>query len=188
MKTIAPHAFLNAPPVVLGVDLTISHQESIRRSLRSAFGVSTRAINLRIDPGMDRVFLCETTLPGTLPCLAALTHPSVSAVVLRQATLSWVPEPEQTIGRGTPTLGALERGNCFLTANSRKVPIATFTPAEVRSSKVEMTLLGEPNLLEFLRSDWFTLEISGTNRRRLNRSLVFQARLQFEVRMAAALA
>ena len=103
--------------------------------------------------------------------------------MLRQATLSWVADGEQGIGRGTPTLGALERGNCFLTANSRKVPIATFGPANVQPARVDMELLGQPNLLEFLRSEWFTLEISGTNRRRLNRSLEFRVDLQFEVQM-----
>ncbi|RSK33852.1 hypothetical protein [Hymenobacter metallilatus] len=175
-----------APPVILGVALTIAHHEGLRRSIRSAFGVSTRAINLRIDPGMDLIFLCETTLPGSLPCLASLTHPGVTAVTLRQASLSWAPDPEHGIGRGTPTLGALESGSCFLTANSRKVPIATFGPRNVQPTHIEMEMLGQPNLLEFLRSEWFTLEISGTNRRRLNRPLAFTANLQFEVRMLAS--
>lgn len=177
-----------APPVVLGVALTISRHEGLRRSLRSAFGVSTRAINLRIDPGMDLIFLCETTLPSTLPCLATLTHPSVTAVVLREATLDWVPEPDHAIGRGTPTLGALESGSCFLTANSRKIPIATFSSRNVHPTHIEMELLGQSNLLEFLRAEWFTLEISGTNRRRLSRPLAFTANLQFEVRMQSSVA
>lgn len=173
-----------APPVILGVDLTIAHHEGLRRSLRTAFGLSTRAINLRIDPGMDLIFLCETTLPGTLPCLASLTHPGVTAVTLREACLTWQQPAGQAIGRGTPTLGALENGSCFLTANGRKVPIATFTPENIHSSRIEMELQGQPNLLEFLRAEWFTLEISGTNRRRLTRPLTFQANLQFEVRIA----
>lgn len=180
------HPAAAAPPVVLGVALTIDHHEGLRRSLRSAFGLSTRAINLRIDPGMDLIFLCEVTLPGSLPCLMALTHPSVRAVTLRQATLTWVPEPEQGIGRGTPTLGALDSGNCFLTASSRKIPIATFSPRNVQPHRIDMELLGQPNLLDFLRAEWFTLEISGTNRRRLNRPLAFQANLQFEVQSAPA--
>ncbi|WP_155832864.1 hypothetical protein [Hymenobacter swuensis] len=173
----------NAPPVMLGVALTIANHEGLRRSLRSAFGLSTRAINLRIDPGMDLIFLCETTLPSSLPCLASLTHPGVTAVTLREAVLTWAPDPEHAIGRGTPTLGALESGSCFLTANSRKIPIATFNSRNVQSTHIDMELLGQPNLLEFLRSEWFTLEISGTNRRRLNRPLAFQANLKFEVRM-----
>jgi hypothetical protein len=188
---MAPASFTTlpgAPPVILDVALTISTHEGLRRSLRSAFGLSTRAINLRIDPGMDLIFLCETTLPGSLPCLASLTHPGVTAVTLQEACLDWVPDPEQAIGRGTPTLGALESGSCFLTANSRKVPIATFSPRNVHPTHIEMELLGQPNLLEFLRSEWFTLEISGINRRRLNRPLAFTANLQFEVRMQSSAA
>ncbi|MBX0290562.1 hypothetical protein K3G63_08945 [Hymenobacter sp. HSC-4F20] len=176
-----------APPVILGVGLTIAHNEGLRRSLRTAFGLSTRAINLRIDPGMDLIFLCETTLPGTLPCLASLTHPGVTTVTLREACLTWSQPPGQAIGRGTPTLGALESGSCFLTANGRKVPIATFSPENIHSSRIEMELQGQPNLLEFLRAEWFTLEISGTNRRRLTRPLAFQTSLQFEVRLAPAI-
>ncbi|GGG35194.1 hypothetical protein [Hymenobacter glacieicola] len=187
MKPTPAFASSAAPPVVLGVDLTIAQHEGLRRSLRTAFGLSTRAINLRIDPGMDLIFLCETTLPGTLPCLAALTHPGILAVTLREACLIWHQPPGQAIGRGTPTLGALESGSCFLTANSRKVPIATFGPRQIQSTHIDMELQGQPNLLEFLRSDWFTLEISGTNRRRLTRPLTFQVNLQFEVRMAPSL-
>ncbi|WP_139923688.1 hypothetical protein [Hymenobacter sp. DG01] len=183
MKTIPAPAPSAAQPVVLGVTLTIAHHEGLRRSLRTAFGLSTRAINLRIDPGMDLIFLCETTLPGTLPCLASLTHPSVTAVTLREAYLTWDQPAGQAIGRGTPTLGALESGSCFLTANSRKIPIATFGPHNIHSSRIDMELQGQPNLLEFLRSEWFTLEISGTNRRRLTRPLAFQANLQFEIQM-----
>jgi hypothetical protein len=39
-------------------------------------------------------------------------------------------------------------------------------------------------LLEYLRSDWFTLEISGTNRRRLTRPLGFSAVLEFDLQMS----
>ncbi|MBT9393878.1 hypothetical protein KLP40_11955 [Hymenobacter sp. NST-14] len=188
MKNASLTPLSNAPPLELGVALTIAHHEGVRRSLHTAFGLSKRAINLRIDPGMDLIFLCEATLPGSLPCLATLTHPAVQAVLLRQATLSWVPEADQAIGRGTPTLGALERGNCFLTANSRKVPIATFGPAHIKPAQINMELLGQPNLLEYLRAESFMLEISGTNRRRLSRSLDFRVNLQFEVQMAGAVA
>ncbi len=169
------------PPVVLGVALTIGLQEGMRRSLSTAFGLRTRAINLRIDPGMDHVFLCEVTLPGTLACLAALTRPGITAVTLRQAQLEWQPDPEHPIGRDTSTLAALESGSCFLTANTRKIPIAAFSGRNVHATHINMELQGRPNLLEYLRSDWFTLEISGTNRRRLTRPLAFSTILEFDL-------
>ncbi|SHM22948.1 hypothetical protein [Hymenobacter psychrotolerans] len=177
----APAAAL--PPVVLGVALTIGQNESLRRSLHSAFGLKTRAINLRIDPSMELVFLCETTLPGTLPCLAALTRPGVVAVTLREAYLAWQPDPEHPIGRGSSTLAVLASGNCFLTANSRKIHIAAFSERNVHSTHVIMEMQGRPNLLEYLRSDWFTLEISGTNRRRLTKPLAFSAVLEFDLQL-----
>ena len=171
------------PPVILGVELTIDLNEGLRRSLRTAFGMKTRAINLRIDPSMDLIFLCEKTLPGTLPCLGALTRPGVIAVTLREAHLAWQPDPEHPIGRGTSTLAALESGSCFLTANSRKIAIASFSERNVHPTHVTMEMLGRPNLLEYLRSDWFTLEISGTNRRRLTRPLGFSALLEFDLQL-----
>ena len=115
------------PPIVLGVALTIGLHEGLRRSLHTVFGLRTRAINLRIDPSMDLIYLCETTLPNTLPCLSSLTRPGVVAVILRSVRLEWHPETNHPIGRGTPTLAALESGNCFLTANGRKVSIASFS-------------------------------------------------------------
>jgi hypothetical protein len=171
------------PPVVLGVDLTIANHEGLRRSLRSAFGVSTRAINLRIDPGMDLIFLCEATISSSLPCLTAVTAPNVVAVQLREAQLKWNPDPDHAIGRGTPTLGALESGSCFLMANSRKVPIASFSPRNVHPTHVDMELQSQLNLLEFLRADTFTIEVSGTNRRRLTRPLSFSVVLSFEIQL-----
>ncbi|WBO85265.1 hypothetical protein [Hymenobacter yonginensis] len=176
------------PPVVLGVALTIGLHQGLRRSLHTAFGLKTRAINLRIDPSMDLIFLCEVTLPGTLACLAALTRPGITAVTLRQAHLEWQPDPAHPIGRGTSTLAALESGSCFLTANTRKIPIASFSAADVHPTRVNMELQGRPNLLEYLRSDWFTLEISGTNRRRLTRPLGFSAVLEFDLQMNPELA
>lgn len=172
------------PPVVLGVDLTITQHENLRQSLRTAFGLKTRTINLQIDSGLDLVFLCEIALPGSLPCLTALTRPGVAAVTLRSARLEWLRDPDHCTGRGTSTLAALESGNCFLTTGTSKIPIATFTSQNVHSTHVTMELAGRPNLLEYLRSDWFTLEISGTNRRRLSRPLAFQAVLEFDLRMA----
>ena len=175
----------NAPAAMeLGVALTIDQHEGMRHSLRAALGVRSRALNLRINPSMDLIFLCESTMPGNLPCLAALTQPAVTAVVLRRATLSWAPDPGVSIGQGSASLKALARGNCFLTANNQKIPIASFGLANVKSAQIEMDLLGQPNLLEFLRAEFFTLEISGTNRRRLNRPLAVQINLQFDVRMA----
>ncbi|TGE29512.1 hypothetical protein [Hymenobacter metallicola] len=172
------------PPVVLGIELTIANHQGLRKSLRSAFGLNTRAINLRIDPGMDLIYLCEATLPSTLPCLSSLTRPGVIAVILRSVRLEWHPEPNQGIGRGTPTLAALESGNCFLTANGRKVSIAAFASRHVHPTSIVMEAQGHPNLLEYLRADYFTLEISGTNRRRLTRPLAFSAVLEFDVQLA----
>ncbi|SHJ03635.1 hypothetical protein SAMN02745146_2072 [Hymenobacter daecheongensis DSM 21074] len=174
------------PPVILGVDLTIANQESVRRSLRSAFGLSARAINLRIDPSMELIYLCETTLPNTLPCLATLTGPGVTAVTLRTARLEWQPDADHAIGRGTSTLAALETGTCFLTASSRKIAVASFTSPMVHATHIDMDVLGHPNLLEYLRTEWFTLELSGTNRRRLSRPLAFKTVLEFDVQMARA--
>lgn len=181
MNRLLPSSGPPLPAVVLGVDLTIAHHEGLRRSLRSAFGTNTRAINMRIDPGMDLIFLCEATLPGTLPCLTELTRPGITAVWLREARLEWSSDPNYPIGRGTPTLGALDTGSCFLTANNQKVPVAAFSSRQIHTTHIGMELLGQPNLLEFLRADWFTLEVSGTNRRRLTRPLAFTAILSFEV-------
>ncbi|TGE25331.1 hypothetical protein E5K00_09120 [Hymenobacter aquaticus] len=185
MKRIASTSRSALPPVVLGVELTIANHQDLRRSLRSAFGLNTRAINLRIDPSMDLIYLCEATLPNTLPCLASITGPGVTAVILRSVRLEWHPESNHAIGRGTPTLAALESGNCFLTANGRKVCIASFTSRNVHPTRILMEPQGEPNLLEYLRAEYFTLEISGTNRRRLTRSLAFSAVLEFDVKTAS---
>lgn len=184
MKRFTTTSRTAPPPVVLGVELTIANHQGLRKSLRSAFGLNTRAINLRIDPSMDLIYLCETTLPNTLPCLSSLTRPGVIAVILRSVRLEWHPEHNQAIGRGTPTLAALESGNCFLTANGRKVSIASFASRHVHPARIVMEAQGHPNLLEYLRADSFTLEISGTNRRRLTRPLGFSAVLEFDVQMA----
>ncbi|OWP63004.1 hypothetical protein CDA63_11530 [Hymenobacter amundsenii] len=170
--------------LVLDAVLTIKQHESIRRSLRTAFGVRTRSLHLRVDPAMDLLFLCEAVVPGSSSCLAAVTHPAVTSVVLRQATLTRIRNPKLAVGQGSASLRFLEKGNCFLTANSQKVPIASFGPTNVQLSQIEMELLGQPNLLEFLRAEFFTLEISGTNWRRLSCSLTLQVNLQFEVRSA----
>lgn len=169
------------PPVVLGVALTIAHNESLRRSLNTVFGTRTRAISLQIDPGMDLIFLCETTIPCSLPCLASLTEPGLSVVTLRSVQLEWQPDPDHPIGRGTSTLAALESGSCFLSANSRKIAVATFSSRNVHPTRVNMELHGHPNLLDYLRNEFFTLEISGTNRRRLTRPLAFKAVLEFDL-------
>ncbi len=184
--TSTPIQLTSEPSVLVldGLVLTINQHESIRRSLRSAFGLRTRTLHLRVDPVMDLIFLCEAVVPGSLPCLAVLTHPAITAVVLRQATLTRIQNPNPVAGRGSASLRSLEKGNCFLTANSRKVPIASFGPTNVQPSQIEMELLGQPNLLEFLRAEFFTLEISGTNWRRLSRSLALQVSLQFEIRSA----
>jgi hypothetical protein len=54
----------------------------------------------------------------------------------------------------------------------------------VYPTHVEMEKQGHLNLLEFLRADSFTLEVSGTNRRRLTRPLHFSVLLSFEVQLA----
>lgn len=172
------------PPVVLGVDLTIAQNVGMRRSLQGVLGTRTRAINLQIDPGMDLIFLCETTLPSSLPCLSDLTRPGLTAVALRSARLEWQPEPGHPIGRGTSTLAALENGSCFLSAHRRKISIATFSNRNVHPTRVNMELNGRPNLLEYLRAESFTLEISGTNRRRLTRPLAFSALLEFDLQFS----
>jgi hypothetical protein len=173
-----------APPVVLGVDLTIANHGSLRRSLRSVLGANARAINLRIDPGMDLIYVSEMTLPCTLPCLTALTGRGVVAVTLRAAHLAWQPAPNQGIGRGTPTLAALESGTCFLTANRRKIAVASFTNRTVHATRIDMEVQGRPNLLDYLRTEWFTLEVSGANRRCLTRPLAFNAVLEFDVQLS----
>ncbi|GAA3955418.1 hypothetical protein [Hymenobacter algoricola] len=172
------------PPVVLGVDLTIINHESLRRSLHSTLTPSARAINLRIDPSMDLIYLCEAMLPNTLPCLATLTGPGVTAVTLRAAHLAWQPVPDHPIGRGTATLAALESGTCFLTAGSRKVAVASFSNRAIHATRIDMEVQSRANLLEYLRTDWFTLEISGTNHRRLTRPLAFNAVLEFDVQLS----
>jgi hypothetical protein len=73
-------------------------------------------------------------------------------------------------------------------ANNRKVLIASFSPRMVFPTHVDMEKQGQLNLLEFLRADTFTLEVSGTNRRRLARPLHFSVVLSFEVQLAAAAA
>lgn len=184
MKRFTSATSAPQPPVILGVELTIAHHQGLHKSLRSAFGLNTRAINLRIDPSMDLIYLCETVLPSSLPCLSSLTRPGVVAVILRSVRLEWHPDTKQAIGRGTPTLAALESGNCFLTANGRKVSIASFGSRHVHPTRIVMEAQGHPNLLEYLRADFFTLEISGTNRRRLTRPLGFGAILEFDIQMA----
>ncbi|WP_303310887.1 hypothetical protein [Hymenobacter sp. BT730] len=188
MRQPALSAMPPIPPVVLGVDLRIEHQEDLRRSIRSAFGINTRAIRLRIDPSLDLIYLSEVQLPGSLACLESLTRPEVVAVMLRKASMEWHPEEGQTTSRGTPTLAALETGNCFLTANNHKIHIASFTNHSANPNRITMELLGRPNLLEYLRAEWFTLEISGTNRRRLVRPLGFSVRLEFDVVTQQAIA
>ncbi|TGE14635.1 hypothetical protein [Hymenobacter elongatus] len=184
MKRLTSTSVAALPPVVLGVELTIANHQGLRQSLRSTFGLNTRAINLRIDPSMDLIYLCESTLPSSLPCLSSLTRPGVVAVMLRSVRLEWHPETTHPIGRGTPTLAALESGSCFLTANGRKVSIASFSSRHVHPTRIVMEAQGRPNLLEYLRADSFTLEISGTNRRRLVRPLAFSAVLEFDEQMA----
>lgn len=148
--------------------------------LHDTLGHTTHAVELRIDPGMDLVFLTEVTLSKSLPCLRGLARPGIPGVWLRRAQLEWHALDGHSTGRGGPTLAALESGNCFLMANDQKVPIATFSNASRSATNVAMDLLPPTNLLEFLRAEHFTLEISGANRRHLTQPLPLRLKLEFD--------
>ncbi|GGF18745.1 hypothetical protein [Hymenobacter cavernae] len=167
------------PPIILGVMLTIDHNRGLRRSLRTNFGLSNRAINTRMDPALDMIYLSETTLSGSLPCLATLDQPDITAVTLRAGYLECQGGDSQDSRRHMPDLASLATGNCFLTANNHKVAIATFVNAEPRATRIAMEVTSRLNLLDYLRAEDFTLEISGTNRRRLTRPLAIHAVLEF---------
>ncbi|UYZ60914.1 hypothetical protein [Hymenobacter latericus] len=165
-------------PLVLGVALTIPRHERAR-TMRT--GVSARSIKLRIDPALDLLFVSEVTLPSNLDCLAALTSPNVVAVSLRTASLELLPEAPCTGPHRGPTLNALSSGHCFVTAHDRKAHIASFGERQVRPDRIDMQVQGHINLLEYLRADWFTVEVSGTHRRRLSRPLPLRLQLTFDV-------
>ena len=169
------------PPIILGVTLTIDHNRGLRRSLRTNFGLSNRAINARMDPDLDLIYLSETILSGSLPCLATLDQPDVTTVTLRAGYLECQGTDGQGSRRNMPDLANLETGNCFLTANNHKVAIAAFVNNELQATRVVLEVTSCLNLLDYLRSEDFTLEISGTNRRRLTRPLAIQAVLEFTV-------
>jgi len=170
------------PPIILATVLTIDHNQGLRRSLKTNFGLSTRTINERLDPDMDLIYLSETTLLGSLPCLAVLDKGDVTVVTLRMGYLE-CQLPQSQDGRRTSSLANLASGSCFLSANNRKVAIASFTNHELEPTRINMEVSHRPNLLDYLRTDSFTLEISGINRRRLTRPLAIQAVLEFAVEM-----
>ncbi|GAB2953985.1 hypothetical protein GCM10027048_19090 [Hymenobacter coalescens] len=169
-------------PVVLGVALTIARHASIRSA---TFGVRTRSVGLRIDPSLDLLYLIEATLSSNLECLVSLTKPGVESLTLRAARLELIPDP---VAGGTahgPTLMALATGNCFVTAQSSKVLIASFDEPHVTPAVIHMDVRSHVNLLDYLRAEWFTLELSGTHRRRMSRSLALRLQLEFETHQSA---
>ncbi|RAK66093.1 hypothetical protein [Hymenobacter edaphi] len=177
LSTAAP------PPVVLGVALTIARRE---RPRPLASTIRTRSVKLRIDPSLEQIYLIEATLPGNLECLGPLTQPGVVALYLRAARLELLP-PAHPSGRAhhRSALAALSSGNCFITTQSRKALLAVFDEEDIQPDHIQMEVQGRVNLLDYLRADWFTLELSGTHRRRFNRPLPLRLQLEFETQMAA---
>ncbi|OUJ72438.1 hypothetical protein BXP70_17895 [Hymenobacter crusticola] len=169
------------PPIILATVLTVDHNQGLRRSLRTNFGLSTQAINARLDPDMDLLYLSETTLPGSLPCLAVLEQPGITIVTLRTGYLECVLPHNKEGRRPTSSLANLATGNCFLSANNRKVAIAAFSNQELEPERILLEVSHRPNLLDYLRTESFTLEISGAHRRRLTRPLSVQVMLEFTV-------
>ena len=174
------------PLILLGIDLVIDQQQTLRQTLRRGRGSNTRAIKMRIDPGMDLVFLSEVTLSKTLPCLRRLAHPGTTGVWLRGAHLE-CPAPAPNAGRNVPSLAVLESGSCFLMADDQKIPIATFVNEDANPAHVTMSLLPPTNLLDFLSAETFTVEISGVNRHRLARPLALSLTLEFDTQLPAFL-
>lgn len=176
-STVAPS------PVVLGVALTIARRE---RPRPVASTIRTRSVRLRIDPSLEQIYLIETTLSGDLDCLAPLTQPGVVALYLRAARLELPPaaRPDAPPHHGH-TLTALSSGNCFVTTQSQKALIAVFDEEDIQPDHIEMEVQSRVNLLDYLRADWFTLELSGTHRRRFNRPLPIRLHLEFETQLAA---
>jgi len=169
------------PPIVLAAVLTIDPNQGLHRSLRTNFGLSTQAIKAHLDPDMDLLYLAETTLPSSLPCLAVLNQPGITAVTLRAGCLECVLPRSKDGRRSTSSLANLATGNCFLSANNRKVAIASFSNQELEPGRMNLEVMHRPNLLDYLRAENFTLEISGAHRRRLTRSLSVQTVLEFIV-------
>ncbi|AYA36977.1 hypothetical protein D3Y59_07855 [Hymenobacter oligotrophus] len=165
---------------MLGVAFTIPRHEPARYPRPD---VGARFIKLRIDPLLDLLFVSEVTLPSNLDCLAALTSPGVTAVSLRTASLELLPEAPCTGPRRGPSLNAFASGQCFVTAHDRKAQIATFGERQVHATGIEMQVQRHVNLLEYLRSDWFTVEVSGTLRRRLTQPLPLRLQLTFDVQV-----
>lgn len=168
------------PPVVLGVALTIARRE---RPRPVASAIRTRSVRLRIDPSLEQIFLIEATLSGSLECLRPLTQPGVTALYLRAAYLEPVLLADGQ--RHGPALTVLSSGNCFITTQQRKALIAGFDQANIRPNGIELDVASRVNLLDYLRADWFTLELSGTHRRRFSRPLPLHLQLEFETQRAA---
>jgi hypothetical protein len=166
-------------PVVLGVALTISRFEPLRPPLARR---RTRFVRLRIDPSLELIYLIEATLPGNMECLTSLTQPNLNALTLQAARVELLPGVVNRRLHHGPTLTALSSGNCFLTSHNRKALIASFSEDEVQPEVIHMQVQNRLNLLDYLRTDWFTVELSGTHRRRLNQPLAARLQLEFETR------
>lgn len=177
--SLLPGFALPPPPVVLGIVLNIPSHKGPHHAAHPEAGRTSWGSLLRVDPSLELVFLCETVLPG----LPALARPDVVAATLRAACLTWEPDPSQPPGQDGCSLTALEDGHCFLAADANKIPIAAFSRRNIQPTYVAMEQQGQPNLLEYLRAEWFTLEISGTNHQYLTHSLTFKAELEFEVEL-----
>ena len=174
------------PPILLDIDLVIDQQQALGQLPRPGRGSSTRAIQMRIDPSVDLVFLSEVTLSRTLPCLRRLAQPGTAGVWLRRAHLE-CSRPASAAGRNVPSLAVLESGSCFLTADDQKIPIATFVNEDANPAHVAMDLLQPTNLLDFLLAETFTVEISGVNRRRLAHPLALSLALEFNTQLPGRL-
>ncbi|MCC3158185.1 hypothetical protein LJ737_13130 [Hymenobacter sp. 15J16-1T3B] len=177
LSSVAP------PPVVLGVALTIARHQ---RPRPLASTIRTRSVKLRIDPSLEQIYLIEATLPGNLECLGPLTQPNVTALYLRAARLELLPvlRPDGRPQHG-PSLAALATGNCFISTQSHKTLLAGFGEDDIRPDRIDMVVQGRVNLLDYLRTDWFTLELSGTHRRRFSRPLPLRLQLEFETQTGA---
>ncbi|GAA4381911.1 hypothetical protein [Hymenobacter koreensis] len=167
------------PPLVLGVSLTLAQYQKCLAPPPEVS--STRTVELRIDPTLDLVYLAETTLPGSLPLLRGLNQAHVAGVKLQAARLQLLEDAPCTARRHQPSLMVLEEGHCFITAADVKVPVASFGRQHLRRSFVNMEVNSNVNLLDYLLTDWFTVELSGTLRRRLVKAMSLSMSLEFEV-------
>lgn len=163
------------PPLLLEVALTIAR---LNRAWPPTTAGRARATKLCIDPTLELLFVCETTLPGQPPGLEPLTQPDLTGLYLRRARLL----PLASGAAGSCPLSYLVSGQCFFTTASHKELVASFTPSQVQAGGVELNVQSGLNLLEYLRAERFTVELSGTLRRRFLRPLPLRLHLELEAR------